>query len=539
MSATIAQDSPGLSFRLDPVNRALIATVTPEPGAPTMDSGALNAHLEALGYGKLRYLPTAASAVIASYNAGQAIELTLAECVDASCSIVISPDGLEAFLDIEPAEGGNPLTKSAVLDALAEMGIGQGLLHPAIDAAVAAGVARGELIARGQAPEHGRDGWFEPLLPEVRSRGPRVDESGHIDYRDLGDILVVHPGDPLMRRHPPTEGRHGMKLVGERISAIAGKQVMFSTSLPGTAFAPDDPDLLQAAITGQPVAIRGGMMVESVLTVPAVDTASGNIDFDGTLKIGGDVSAGMTVRASGDIEVGGVVEMATLEAGGSITIKGGVIGGVGRQNSAEHAIKCAGSFQATYAQQAHIEAGDSIFIDDMAIQCELLAINHINVGSRRRGHIVGGRIQATLSITAKVIGSPNRVRTICEIGVSPVVRQSLRELSKKREGRENQLLEVGKLLDFAHTHPGKLRPEVLDKARATAAALEMEIAVLREEEELLNSKVDLAQQARVTAQHALYEDVEIHMGHQCYQVSREHGPCAIGLGESGQLGWVD
>jgi uncharacterized protein (DUF342 family) len=86
--------------------------------------------------------------------------------------------------------------------------------------------------------------------------------AGQVDYRDLGDILVVHVGDALMRRHPPTPGQAGRTLTGELLPAREGKSVMFGGNLPGTQMNAGDPDILEAAITGQPVEVRGGMMVE-------------------------------------------------------------------------------------------------------------------------------------------------------------------------------------------------------------------------------------------------------------------------------------
>jgi uncharacterized protein (DUF342 family) len=380
---------------------------------------------------------------------------------------------------------------------------------------------------------HGSDGRFESLLPEVRSRVPRVDESGHTDYRDMGEILVVHPGDKLMLRHPATTGRDGVTLRGEPIPPKPGKDMMYSANLAGTTFAPENPDLLLAAISGQPVVVKGGMIVEPLYKVDEVGTASGNIDFDGSVVVHGEVGAGMTVRATGDIEVGGVVESATLEAGGSIVIKGGAIGSLGRKSGAEHRIKCGGCFTAAFAQQAAIEAGDSIFIDDVAMQCELTAHNHIRVGNQKRGHIIGGKAQATLSITAKVIGSPNRVATRLEIGVNPSMHKQLLEMAKDRDGKENQLLEISKLLDFAHKNPGKVRPEMIEKARTTAGALGEAIAAMREEQDVLTKKIELSLQSRVIAEQAIYEGAEVLMGNQRHRVVGEQGACAIGLTEHG------
>jgi hypothetical protein len=47
------------------------------------------------------------------------------------------------------------------------------------------------------------------------------------------------------------------------------------------------------------------------------------------------------------------------------------------------------------------------------------------------------------------------------------------------------------LLDFGSKNPGKLRPEMLEKARATAAALSADIAALREEQDVLTKKIEL------------------------------------------------
>ena len=518
----------GLTFRLDQEAKALIAIVTPDPEAKIIDEAWLQAYIAESGYGEFRFLPGATTIILANYNSSQAVEVKIADCVDAVVALTISPDGVEALLDIQAAAGGTPTTREATLALLAEHGIGEGVIPEAIDAAVAAGAVTAYVVARGIPPQHGLDGYFESLIPEVRDRSPREDETGHTNYRDLGDIFVVHPGDDLMRRHLPTVGKPGKTLFGETIEAIPGKAVQYSGKMPGTMLAPGKVDLLQAAITGQPVVILDGMMVEPVFQVDAVDTASGNIDFEGSVVVKGDVSAGMTVRATGDIEVGGVVELATLEAGGGIVVKGGVIGAIGRQTSGECHVRSAGNVNAGYIQQAAIEAGDSIFVDDTAMQCELSAINHIFVGNKRRGYIIGGRVQATLSITAKVIGAHNRVKTLCEIGVNPLMHKQLLDMCKKRDERENQLLEVSKLIQLAAKTPGKLPPAMIENARATAAALSQEIATMRGEQDALTQKILLSQEARVNVLQALFEGTEVHMGNLCYRAVGVRGPCAIG-----------
>ena len=278
------------------------------------------------------------------------------------------------------------------------------------------------------------------------------------------------------------------------------------------------------------------MMVEPVLVVEAVTMASGNINFEGSVVIRGDVASGMSVTATGDIEIGGVVELATLDAAGSIVVRGGIIGGLGRKDGGVQMLRAKANFEVGYAQNAHIEAGDCIVIDDTAVQCELVATNHILVGRKKRGCLIGGKHQATLSVTAKEIGSAQRVATVFEMGINPAMHKLMLDLAKSRDTKEGQLLEVGKLLTLAQQMPGKLPEAAVSKARQTAAVLEQAIAELQEQCEEINRKVGLAMGARVIATQKLHEAVEVRLGERRFRVPSEFAACAVGLDRKGNLG---
>lgn len=532
------QQDQGLTLRLEAKTRVLIADMEAHPQAPAIDEVWLQARLADSGWSHLRISPEAVKKLLESSRQGIALTgLQLAECVDATMTVTISPDQMQAFLDIEPAQGGEPIRTEQILDELKAQAISYGIQADAIDSAIAAGEAHHLCIARGLPAVAGSDGYMESLQPTVQNRVPCVDEFDHTDFRDLGEILTVNAGDELMLRHPPTEGVAGCTVLGTIIPTTAGKDVHYAAALAGTCLAPDQPDLLRAAISGQPVLTADGMIVEPVFTIGSVNSASGNVRFKGSVRVRGDVLAGMTVQATGDIEVDGVVEAASLDAGGNIVIKGGAMGGLGHQEGSQHLLRCGGSFSAGYALQARIEAGEDIFIDDTAMQCELSAVNNIRVGCSRRGYIIGGRAQATLSISAKVIGSPNRVATLFEIGVNPVLHKDHQQIIENREARETQLLEVSKLIDFAHKHPGKVPTEMVDKAHKTAASLSAEIAEIRAEQEALERKIDRSKQSRVIAEQAIHEGVEVQLCGHHFRVFGEHGAGTIGIGDEG-LGFL-
>ncbi|WP_168734252.1 DUF342 domain-containing protein [Pseudothauera nasutitermitis] len=520
----------GLTFSLDEESGVLFARVEPDPAAMPIDESWLNARLAEDGHARLRYVPMALTSLLAIYNSGQAVEaLKIAERVDASLSIILSPDALQAMLTIVPAQGGRPVTKADVLAQLTEKGVTEGILLDDINRAIAAGQAQGVVIARGRAPVPGENGRLESLVAQVRSRVPRLTETGQVDFRDLGDIVTVRADQPLMVRRPAGRGVAGVDVLGRELPAPDGQEVAFAPALKGARTDPQNPDQLLAEIAGQPVEVAGGMTVEPVYVIPAVNMASGNVNFDGSVVVRGDVAAGMRIRATGDIEIGGTADPCHLEAGGNVVIKGGALGGLGRTELADCTIRCAGSFTSGYAQQARVEAGDSIFIDDMAMQCDLSAANHIRVGNRRRGHIIGGRVLAALSITGKVIGSPNRIATHVEVGVTPATSRRILELARERDAREKQLLDISKYLIFADRNPTKVDPNTVERACATASRLSAEVETLRDEENALNHLMELSGQATVCAENVLHEGVVVQLGANRFRPRGEMGPCVIGM----------
>ncbi|MGJ4748898.1 flagellar assembly protein A, partial [Leptospira sp. SA-E8] len=159
----------------------------------------------------------------------------------------------------------------------------------------------------------------------VAERAPQVNEQGLIDFRELGEIPFVQPGTPLMRRHPATLGVAGCDVRGNPVNPTPGADIPYATVLKGVRFAPGDPNVLEAEIKGQPVHVENGMLVEDLLSLETVDMDSGNVSFDGSIQIKGDVMANMKVKVTGNIIIGGTVEGAELEAGGDIQIGRGVI----------------------------------------------------------------------------------------------------------------------------------------------------------------------------------------------------------------------
>lgn len=515
-----------LSIHLDEQGKRVIASFVPIGEVEAISYDDLCQAVDAAGFGEYRLDEAALQDAVAKYAAGTAFEATVGEAVDGVFEIRIAGDKIHAHLSCKPARGGAQVTLERVIEEAKKQGIVSELDLAAIENAIKC-EASAVLIASGKAAVDGVDGRFEILVPSAKKRCPRLDARGLANFRDLGEILSVKPGDALMRRIPPTDGEPGLNLLGQVIPPKAGKNVAFAKRLDGSKFDPGDQNLLIAAISGSPVVQENGVAVEPIYTVTDVDLHTGNIDFPGTVNVTGSILTGMTVNAAGDIHVNSTVEGVTLVAGGDIVIKGGIVGLTERGKAAHPSIRCNGSCSAHFVQNGHVSAGNGIFIRDFSMQSELSAAHQIIVGDKgsRKSHIVGGVSRAAMLVKAQVIGSPARAKTVVIVGADQALYDRQSALAKAIDGTTNKLLQVVKLIDLARANPGRMPPETVRAAETTRDTINAEMAALRLDEDQLNLEIATCDQAQVVAEKQFLEGVEIRFGpnHQRVLADREGG----------------
>lgn len=531
------EDNKGLSYGLDETNRKLIASYTPSPNKGRLEIGELKQQLAASRFSDLYFNEIALADLVRKYNAGnEPFELPIGEVRDGEFRLEISPDSMTVHLLLFPPQGGRAVTQSQILDAMREKGIVSGIIEENIETAIHCGSAEGIDIAKGSPPIHGQDGTLNLLVPMASERRPALDEKGIANFRELGGVVTVKPNESLMRRIPPTDGSPGVNVFGHIVPPKTGKAAMFAAKLDGTAFAADDPDLLTSAIAGQAVMVNNGIVVEPIMTLDNADISTGNIHFEGTVVIQKDVLAGMTIEASGDIQVGGTVEAASLIAGGNVRIGGGAIGRHEGQMGAANAIsqvRCGGTFHARFVQNAHIEAGDSIYVDEAVMQSELLATNQIIVGKdeNQKGCLIGGKASATLLVKAQTVGAPSHLKTLVEVGVNPHLHAELltisKELEPKAAGREN----VEKLLAFLRGNAQRGTPEVIEKAEKTHANLLEEIRQLTAKQEELLRHISLAANAQIIASRIIHAGTRLQIGNRSCEIEDDREGVAFSLRE--------
>ncbi len=389
------------------------------------------------------------------------ISFIVAKRIDAQLSLQLSPDKLTATAVIRSAYGGRSIGPNQLKQALEAANIRKGLKSKEIKALLTEahhatpGTTTQKEIACGKNPEHGQDGQWISDVKTLRQQlsKPKQREDGTVDMLDFGEIVTVKEGELLMHLEPPTPGKSGFTVTGEAIPPKPGKEVPFSPA-EGVTLS-ESKDQILATRQGIPIEQPRGMRVDQIYTASKVDLSTGHVDFDGSVIIQGDVSDSMKVTATGDITIGGSVYYATIEAGGDILVKNGVIGR--QQENAKQfivdEINCqltaAGHIQLGFAQYTKLQANKDIKVEKQLLHCFTQTKGLLDIGrgpKDRNSKLIGGITMACKGIFCANYGTeafiPTEVRMCCNY-------QELMDLEQKISSKlpENeQLLQEMKLL---------------------------------------------------------------------------------------------
>lgn len=523
-------DYPGISFS----ESDGFVFLRSEPGgtrAP-LDVAALTTLLTQAGYGECQIDNEAlATAALNCKDQENPFVVQVAQRHDAAIQVHISDDEMTASISLSPPQGGAAATADDVMRALSNAGVLFGIDPTAVRQTCQQQSDQVLPVAHGEPAQDGLDTVFEASNQQTVDRAPQLDEDGLIDYREHGNIAVVHSGELLMRRFPATPGVPGQTVRSRILPAKAGHDEPFAARLQGTQLAKDDLNLLQAAITGQPIRVKCGVMVEPILRVPEVSMASGNIHYEGTVQVDGDVIQGMKVQASGDIVVNGTVDGGMLEAGGNIRVTGGII--------AHANLRAGGSVSARFAEGAHIYAGTVIALDDMALECELQSLNQIIVGTNapQRGRLTGGTATAMMLIRAPILGSDKGHVTKISMGVNPELDakyEALQVRIDKEKTTEEALEKLMKQLTNAGDPKG-----MLERVKASLHhAVQVWGRSLAERSEL-DQQLAQGQRARIELGMGVGGAVDLAFGKLTGKLRKEYGAGAFSVNSEGHIVFAD
>ncbi|QYJ75951.1 DUF342 domain-containing protein [Shewanella sp. FJAT-52076] len=466
----------------------------------------------------------------------------IAERRNGKVIIEVSPDQMQAEMEIFAAYGGNQITLQDVLVALKAEGVSMGLSKVRIEQllkqipTLAPGASCKQVIAIGKPAVNGENAVLDRKVPLARERllQPQEREDGTVDMRNLGSVITVKPNDVLMVKLPATDGIQGFTVKGTPLPPTPGKDLPLIPG-EGTALSPQDPHKLIATVAGQPVETRTGMQVDDMLQIKEVDVKYGHVNFKGSVLITGDVHEGMQVKASGDITVMGFVDSAQLEADGDIIVSKGVIGRQLADNKHSTVLKAKGQIAAQFVQYSELVAEGDIQVTKQLLHSNTTTLSKLLVSDNngRRGDLVGGQAHAAKGVRAVVIGATAGTKTeiFCAMDLSDL-KNELKALDESVKSMVVACLDIdARIRKLPPKSEWQDDPVMLEQVRMMMEQKKRmsDERVLEEQRfEALKQEVDnYYANYRVEVLKHIFANVELHIGQAFNRTQREHGTCIV------------
>lgn len=347
----------------------------------------------------------------------------------------ISGDAMSATVRFyAPSNDGGVMDKEEIINDLKSRGVVFGICEEVLERFLARRqYCKDYEMALGQERTRGEDARVEFLFNTDTKARPTLQEDGSVDFFHLNTINNCNSGDVLARLIPPVPSQPGRTVRGELIPGRETKKahLRFGKNVELS----EDGNELIAKVSGHITLEGDRVSVSDVLSLKAVDSSTGNIEYSGSVQITGSVCENYSVHAGGNVVVEGVVEGAVIDAGGDVVIARGMNGmGKGRINAGGNVI-------AKFFENAEVSAGGYVDSDSI-LHSKVSAMDAVHVGGRR-GFITGGYIRASNGVNVKNLGSNMGADTVVEVGVSPALKQRIQDL-------EDEISENNKLLRQLH-----------------------------------------------------------------------------------------
>ncbi len=441
-----------LSIVLEPSDNTLYADLAPGAAGEAekvLAAALLQKALQEAGYGRIqpeREVIDQIQKLLDDQEPGRVAVKTL---VDAGISVQLNSDHTCATLTLTPADGGEAMTLEQIKHVLDTMGIvKERVLWNSVEQALVKGEVKDLPIARSLPPVKGEDARFEPLVESEHSHAPEVDEQGVVDLMEVHSFTSVEAGRPLMRRIPATEGTPGMDVCGDPIKPVPGNDLPFANGLQGAAPSEQDENLLVATTKGHPVIFNNGVHVDPVLHLDTVGVHSGNVHFDGSLEVKGDICAGMKVDVTGDVLVKGVIEHAQVKAGNNILVKGGILGAeLDQEEVGPVLIDAGGSLEAKFISLMKVRAGANIVVKEYISNSIVHAGHSLLLGQQGgKGMVFGGHCVAKVAVWANTLGNDSYLETVIEVGAVKRWVEECCRLEKALKARRREIHQLNQVL---------------------------------------------------------------------------------------------
>lgn len=344
------------------------------------------------------------------------------------CVVTVSQDKMEAYITLEK---GTVKSKNEIMRLLAKENVVFGIRQDEIEKKLKEaeqGTVR-FLAAEGVRPERGRDGYYEFFFRTGIPQIPAIRQDGSIDYQNTVYFEQVKAGQVIAVYHEAQPGIGGRMVDGTELPAQGGQEKQM---LKGRGFLlSQDKKTYIARESGKIELKNNEITIQPLLVVTEVTISTGNLRFNGSIWVKGNVGSGVVIQSKDELIIEGNVEAAHLQSGKRIVIKNGVSGG------GLAVIESAEDIHGKFFESATLTANGGIYAN-YVMSSNMIAGKEIVI-SGSKGAIIGGNAAAVNGIKAHHIGNRAGLLTNISLGVSKAMIEKEEEAEIKLKKFQSEL----------------------------------------------------------------------------------------------------
>ncbi len=452
----------------------------------------------------------------------------------------IGRDKLAASLIIPPDFPREMLSRELCLGTLGGRGIAvTKFANRAIDSLIRTpppiGESRTIPIAKGRAPTLGENGRLEWVVDraEDHHEEPVSDDSKHdheteqTSHYDRTSYQTIKANEVIARIIKPVQGEDGVDVFGIVIPAAEPKA--YAIKLGPTVQRTSDGSVI-ALVDGILRASDEAITIEPVLEVKGVDFSTGNLDYDGDIKVAGPVKDCFEIHAGGVLEIGGLIEDAKLECKGDLIARSGF---AARKHGEMHV---GGNCQVRYLNQVRGDVEGDLLCEREVLHCEM----HVRGALRSpTGSMVGGTVSVQGAVELSQLGSEAGVKTQLIIGSIPNLEFFLNLLDgliRQIETKRTAVSEKQRVLNLARGKLSAQQKELQTEVMFEVSSVDEQYRKACHARDAIDRRIRRKAKVDLTIHGTMHSGVKLNIGRTGYLCGNSiRGPLRIRLNEENKV----
>lgn len=433
----------------------------------------------------------------------------------------ISDDKKEAWLYLCAPDDGTSYEKSEIMRYLQVNNVVAGINESHVAAMCKKKIYDREVkVAASELGDPGKEGYYEFFFNTEKPK-PEIRKDGSVDYRSMSLIQNVDEGQLLALYHPAVQGTSGRDVTGAFEKANTYKDLR-PLSGKGISAGTQNPNEYYAAKFGK-VEYDGGnkLSVEEVYEIQGGCDLTNNalVEFNGDVIVYGNVEAGVVINAGKSLTVEGVVESASLTAGGTVCLKRGMQGG------GKGSIVAGGDVFTEFLEYTKVKAEGSI--QSNVIMNSIITAGETITLTGKKGLIAGGNIHSMMGITCTTVGNMSEIKTNLHVGVMPEMMERRiavnEEYAKLNQELDNVVASMAKILRVRQ-QTGELSEQLqahLEDLKQKKNEVYAQCMEVKQRADKLESMVMQAREAKIRVNGSIYKGVMIGVDDHQMSINRD------------------